>query len=337
MTDFLTIVTTIDVTDDARARLRALDPRIRVIDAAAPVAEYFRVKRQDSAGLAAATEAIRPLLAEADVIWGLVFDTSILALAPRLKWLQVISAGVDHLPGADLDARGVLVSCSRIHAIQIGEYVTAMLFALTKNLPGLIRAQDKRTRWRPELAELYGQTLGIVGVGVIGGRVAEIARVLGLRVIGCRRTPPPAGGDGQVDEWYPLDRLHDLLAASDHVLLAVPGTAATRNLIGAAELAAMKRSAYLINIARGSVVDEPALIAALRDGTIAGAALDVFVREPLPDDSPLWDLPNVILTPHLAGRTAHYNARALDLFVDNLTHFLAAGVPRRVVDWKLGY
>ncbi|HEX2173287.1 MAG TPA: D-2-hydroxyacid dehydrogenase [Dehalococcoidia bacterium] len=337
MSDPVTVAVLHDLPDAEVRRIEAVSPRLRVIRAAEAASGYFRAQREGVEAAAKAAEAIRPALAEAEILYGIRFDRSLFAAAPRLRWVQTMTAGVDHLLNLGLEDRGIRLTASHIHRIQIGEYVLTMLLALTKRLPDLLRIQRERRWERPELDEVYEKTIGIVGFGVIGRRVAEIAKVLGMQVVAMRRRPPQADRDESVDRWYPADRLREMLAECDYVLLAVPGTPATAGLIGSAELAAMKPTAYLINIARGSVVDEAALIEALRDRRIAGAALDVFVKEPLPADSPLWDLDNLILTAHISGPTARYNERAVDLFCENLRRYLAGDPLINEVDYAAGY
>lgn len=337
MTESVTVAILAELKPAELDRVRAAGPRVRVVEAAVEAASYFASQKQDAAAQDAARAALAAKLADTDILFGIRFDRPLLELAPGLRWVQAMSAGVDHLLGIGLEERGVRLTCSRIHSVQISEYVLTMLLALTKRLPDFLRAQSERRRLRIELDEVYEKTLGIVGLGVIGGRIAEIGKFLGMRVVACRRRADVTGGDKRVDRWFPADRLTEMLPECDYVVLAVPGTAGTRQLIGHPELSAMKPSAYLINIARGSVVDEPALVEALTEQRIAGAALDVFAREPLPDDSPLWDLPNVILTPHLAGLTARYNERAVDLFIENLRRFQSGDSLINEVDYAAGY
>jgi phosphoglycerate dehydrogenase-like enzyme len=182
--------------------------------------------------------------------------------------------------------------------------------------------------------ELRGRTLGILGLGAIGRDIARAAAAFDLNVIGIKRHPEPAVGVARV---LPPEGLHEVLREADYLLVALPLTGATRGLIGEAEFAAMKSSAILINIGRGAIVDEAALIAALRDGRIAGAGLDVFMEEPLPPDSPFYEMPNVIVTPHVAGSTPRYFDRVTALLIENLRRFLKQEPLHNVVDKELGY
>ena len=337
MSDQVTVVSVAGLNEAFVEQIQGVSPRLRVIEAGPAASAYLQARKQGPQAGATPADDLRSLVAEGEVLFGLRFDREIVAMMPRLRWVQAMTAGVDHLLTLGLPERGIRLTSSRIHRIQIGEYVLTMLLALTKRLPELLRAQAEH-RWAGlVLDEVYEKTLGVVGLGAIGTRVAEIGRFLGMRVVACRRRPPEIERDELIDRWYPSDRLREMLAECDYVVLAVPSTAETARLIGPAELAAMKSTAYLINIARGSVVDEPALIEALRNQQIAGAALDVFTHEPLPADSPLWDLPNVILTPHLSGPTPRYTERATELFRENLRRYLAGEPLLNEVDPVRGY
>ena len=265
---------------------------------------------------------------------------SLLVTAPRLRWFHAWSAGVDWVlrqPGA-IERDFVLTSSSGIHAIQMTEHVLALLLAFARGLPDAMRAQAART-WRPmenaEVFELSGKTLLLVGLGTIGQHTAQVAAALGMQVLGVRRTasqPLPA-----VERVAGIESLYDLLPEADFVVLMTPLTPETRGLIGERELRLMKRDAYLVNVARGGVVDEEALVRALREGWIAGAGLDVFEHEPLSSDSPLWEMTNVIITGHYAGVTPAYDDRAFEVFLDNLRRYRAGQPLRNVVDKRVGY
>jgi phosphoglycerate dehydrogenase-like enzyme len=265
---------------------------------------------------------------------------SLLVAAPRLRWFHAWGAGVDWVlrqPGA-IEGDFVLTSSSGIHAIQMTEHVLAILLAFARGLPDAMRAQATHT-WRPmenaEVFELAGKTLLLVGLGAIGQRTARVAAALGMRVLGVRRTASqPFPG---VERVAGIESLHDLLPEADFVVLMTPLTPETRGLIGERELHLMKRDAYLINVARGGVVDEAALVRALREEWIAGTGLDVFEREPLAADSPLWDMANVIITGHYAGVTPAYDDRAFEVFLDNLCRYRAEQPLRNLVDKRLGY
>jgi phosphoglycerate dehydrogenase-like enzyme len=245
--------------------------------------------------------------------------------APRLRWLHTFSAGVDHPWFQALRARGVwLTTSSGAHAVPIAQTVLLYLLALSRDLPRWLDAQRRRA-WEPHsFADLQGLVLGVVGLGPIGLEVARLGAALGMRVVGARRTPR---GDEPCETW-PLARLDELVALADALVLALPLADDTRHLLDAARLARMKRGAWLVNVGRGALVEEPALVDALRDGRLGGAGLDVFETEPLPPESPLWDLPNAIVTPHSSGDTPGNRERATAIFLDNLGRFVR-GEPLR--------
>jgi phosphoglycerate dehydrogenase-like enzyme len=269
------------------------------------------------------------------------FPADLLPQASNLRWYQQWSAGADWLlrhPRAAA-ADFVLTSTSGIHAIQITEHIFVFLLAFARELPQAMRAQSQR-RWIPTdrhqgLFELAGKTMLLIGVGAIGERTARVARAFDMRVLGVRRDPTlDVSG---VEAMFGPHQLLDLLPQADVVVLTVPLTEETRGMIAERELRAMKTSSIIVNIGRGGTVEEPALIQALREGWIAGAGLDVFEEEPLPDESSLWELDNVIITSHYAGVTPHYHERALEIFLDNLQRYAAGESLRNVVDKDLGY
>lgn len=269
-------------------------------------------------------EALGPVLADSDVlvISGLWHD-AILDLAPRLRFIQSIGAGVDQFPLDLLRARGIRLATARgVNERAVAEHAMALILALARRLPEA-RDNQRRHAWRPMIAdlgrredELAGKTLLIVGLGRIGGRLARLAKAFDLRVLGIRRDVN-AGANG-ADSLHTMAELDRLLPEADIVALTCPLTPETTGVIGARAFAAMKRSAVLINVARGRCVDEPALIAALAEGRIAGAGLDCFAAEPLPAASALWDFDNVLITPHAAGETRRYEENVIDLLLDNL-------------------
>lgn len=243
--------------------------------------------------------------------------------APKLRFIQSISAGTDQYDRALLRERGVrLASAQGANEEAVAEHAIALMLGLARALHTGRDHQAKRT-WRGMIGdpaqrerELAGSTLLVIGLGRIGSRLAEIARAFRMRVIGLKRDPALA--PAAVDEVLTPERLHEALARADYVALTCPLTPQTEGLIGAQELAAMRRSAFLVNVARGRVVDEAALMAALEHGVIAGAGLDVVQEEPLPPSSPLWAMENVIVTPHTAGETQRYERNVIDLLEENL-------------------
>lgn len=259
----------------------------------------------------------------------------LLAELPRLRWVHTISVGVEHVifPGlAESDV--ILTNASGVFDIPIAETVLTYMLMVVKRMPEFL-AQQRARRWqKQELRELRGMTVGIVGLGSIGSEIARLCRPLGMRVLGLRRGGQPSH---VADEVLPPERLSELLARSDFVVIAAPLTAETRGLIGAAELAAMKPDAWLINIARGPIVDEAALIEALQARRIGGACLDVFDEEPLPENHPLWGLDNVILTPHNSWSSPYIEERSIGLFLENLRRYVNGEPLLNVVDKRVGY
>ncbi len=281
----------------------------------------------------------RELLARAEVLFD--FDHGHLddlpTVAPRARWVQATSAGIGQLlRRTGLDRSGIVfTTASGVHAVPLAEFAALAMLYFAKQVPRLLMQQREHHWERFAGSELRGRTVAIVGLGKIGTEVARVSRALGLRVTGTRRGGPVA--DAAVDAQRPLSELRLLLAEADYVVLAVPHTAETEGLIGAAELATMRRGAVLVNIGRGKVIDEPALIEALRSGQLGGAALDVFAQEPLPKESPLWDMPNVLVNPHSASTADSENTKLTDLFRENLRLYLAARPLLNVFDRERGY
>jgi phosphoglycerate dehydrogenase-like enzyme len=244
--------------------------------------------------------------------------------APKLKWLHVFNAGVDHPIYSEILARGVrLTTSSGAISEPIAQTVVMALLMLARRFPHYLEAQRERA-WKPlgysELPrDLCGQTALILGLGKIGAEIARLARALGLRVIGVRRAR--AAGGEPVDELHPPEALATLLPRCDWLIIACPLTPETRGLVDAQMIARLPKGAHLINIARGEIVHEGALIEALGSRHLAGAYLDVFEHEPLAPDSPLWELPNVIVSPHSSGAALGNEERALAIFLDNLARW----------------
>jgi phosphoglycerate dehydrogenase-like enzyme len=260
--------------------------------------------------------------------------------APRLRWVHSASAGVERALTPAARERGLVITNARgVFSRPIAEYVMLMILAVCRRLPQLLELQRERT-WQPlEGVELRDVTVGIVGLGSIGRAVAALASSFGCRVIAIRRHPAErAAEDGpHPDRVLGPDSLPELLAESDFVVLATPLTPETEGMIDDAALRTLKRGAWLINIARGRLVDERALVRALRDGSIGGAVLDTFHEEPLPETSPFYELPNVIVTPHTSWSSGRVLDRSVELFCDNLRRFAAGDPLLNVVDPAAGY
>ena len=282
---------------------------------------------------------IEPRLDDIEVAVGGV-PRDLLAQAPNLRWFQQWGAGADWLMKrpevADKDF--VLTNVSGIHAVPISEHIFAFLLAFARQFPSATRDQLSATWSQREVQpafELAGKTMLLLGVGAIGARTAQLAQAFGMRVVGVRRNADKRLEP--IDEMVPLDALQRVLPEADVVVLTLPLTPDTHHIIGEAELRVFKDTALLVNIGRGGLVDEPALVRALEEGRLAGAGLDVFETEPLPEDSPLWGMENVIITPHTSGDTPHYDERALEIFLDNLRRYAKGEPLTHVVDKRLGY
>jgi phosphoglycerate dehydrogenase-like enzyme len=283
------------------------------------------------------------LLPTVEVLYGGLLRAENLQLAERLRWMHTSAAGVGHVlfPGL-VESDIVLTNGRGLHAASIAEHTLGVVLALARRLH-VARDLQRAHRWAqeglwtatPSFLDLAGATLGLVGFGAIGRAVAARARAFGLQVIAVRRHP--AADPAPAHEQWGTDRLDDLVARADWLVLCPPLTPETHRLMDAARLARMKPTAALVNVGRGALVDEPALVAALRERRLAGAALDVFEEEPLPPESPLWDLDEALLTPHVSGLGPRYWERAVDQFAANLTRYLAGEPLENVVDKRAGY
>jgi len=281
-------------------------------------------------------QELRAGLPEVEVLLAFRPPRGVWAAARKLRLIQMMGAGVDALlPAPDLPPSVQVANAHGLHGPQMSELALALMLALTKRIPRALE-QQRAHLWKMwGMPQLAGKTLGILGLGAIGAAVAEKARAFEMRVIGTQRTPKPVphvelvvGGPSGTER---------VLRESDTVVVLLPLTPETRGSIGARELGWMKPGAFLVNLARGGIVDEGALLERLRSGALGGAALDVFAEEPLPASHPLWDAPNAILTPHLAGLEPDYLKRLLELSVDNVRR-LERGEPlRNPVDRARGY
>ena len=264
----------------------------------------------------------------------------LLERAPSLRWFHHWHAGVDWLVRHPALTEGSLLvtNASGVHAVSITEHLLGMMTAFARNLHLSIRAQAQGI-WRrddlPPVFELYGKRVLVVGMGAIGTHFSQAISCLGMHPIGIRRTT--GASIPGVSEIYGIDRLSDQLPLADFVINTLPATQATYHMFSRRELSLMKKGAYLINIGRGSTIDEAALIEALEHGTLGGAGLDVFETEPLSADSPLWRMPQVIITPHTAGMTPLYFTRGWRIFIDNLSRYLAGAELHNLVDKRAGY
>jgi phosphoglycerate dehydrogenase-like enzyme len=312
-------------------RIRAVSPEIRVKDGATLVAAEFRGDNSQK-------KKLNALLAWADVIFGLSAPPDTVARAPRLKWIQVISAGVDRWVSTDVwNSPVILTGVSGIHATPVGEFAMTLMLMFAKNAPCSFRMMRTRQWQHYATHSLRGKSVGIVGLGHIGKEIARLSKAFGMSVFATRRSILVPGKTQNVDLLLPQSQIQRMLRKSDYIVLSVPLTPETRHIIGERELRAMKPSARLINVGRGQLVDEEALIRALDQKHIAGAGLDVTYTEPLPKESRLWSYDNVIISPHLSWAMENYLSHATHLFCKNLRRYLAGKKLLNVVDRKRGY
>ncbi len=337
--DQITVLSLLNFTDAQLDKLRVVSPRLNVQQLSGATVEEYPQELVDN------TEILYG--------WG-----SLLAQAhtlPRLKWIQTHSAGIDSLQKMPIWEMDVLISSMNgIHAIPITEHAMAMIMAFRWRIPTMLQFKS-RSEWAPDRwdnfarPELRGSTLGIIGYGAIGRELARQAKALGMRVLAVnssgKRTPfrgysIPDVGDPQAeipDEIYATQQMLDILPECDYVVAAAPLTSQTHYLISVSAFEKMKPTAFFFNVGRGPVVDEAALIEALQQGKIAGAGLDVFEKEPLPADSPLWAMDNVIISPHVSGFTPLYDERATDVFAENLRRYLKGETLLNLVNKERGY
>jgi phosphoglycerate dehydrogenase-like enzyme len=289
-------------------------------------------------------DTVRALLPDSDVAFTPFVDRDLFPSLTRLRWIQSPAVGVGSLLYDEMIASGIVITSARgIRARAIAEHVVGVTIALARQFPAAYRFQAARV-WGQDALEsrttsivgLQGRRMGIVGLGSIGAEIARVASGLGMHITGIRRAQSGALPDG-VERILPPDRLQELLSASDVVVLAAPTTGATKHLIGAREIGWMKRGAFLVNIGRGQLLVDEAVVDGIRSGQLGGAALDVFTHEPLDAASPYWDLPNVIVTPHTSGAMQDYWTPLVSLFAENLRRFERGDSLLNVVDKRVGY
>jgi len=288
-----------------------------------------------------APQALEAQLEGAEVIGGWMPAATERCLRPgtALQWVQHWGAGVDYLPLEQFQAHGVMLTdASGVHAYPISETLFGMMLTLTRRLHVHIRNQAQRHWGHDSFAsgrELHGKTIGIFGVGAIGTEVAHLAKAFRMRTLGVRHSGSAAPN---IDTMFTLDGLSEVLSSADYIVNTLPLTPQTERLFGASEFAAMKPSALFFNVGRGGSVDQAALFEALASSSIAGAGLDVFEREPLPVEDPLWSLENLIISPHASSYTEHYNERLMQILLANLRDYLAGRVPTtNQVDYRRRY
>ena len=282
---------------------------------------------------------------DAEIFFGWSLRGEQVAVAKKLRWIHSTAAAVHQLMSPELRTSDVIVTNARsVHGPVVAEHAVALMFGLAKRLHTAVRYQQQRV-WaqeqiagqHPHPSELADSTLGLVGYGAIGSPIADSAKALGMRVLVVRQHPRKERGGKDGIESFGPDLLDEVIAQSDFVVLAAPLTEKTRHLINAERLARMKPDAYLVNVSRGALIDEAALLDTLRNRRIGGAALDVFDHEPLPADSPLWELDNLLITPHTAATSDKMWERHYALIKENLRRYLASEPLLGLVDKQSGY
>lgn len=309
-------------------QIRAVSPGINISVADLSQVDNMEIRNED----------FEKILSETEIIFGHRLPHDVVKRAPKLKWFQAMSAGVDMLLNDELRRSKVIITNMRgLASRSIAEMAFSMILTLAKKLRKCIRQQELH-QWRQfGPASLSGKTIGIIGFGSIGKEVAKLAKAFDMRIVAADYKYKSNARHRNLEKLYPPEKIDELLAESDFVVISVPLTEQTRGLISLEQMQIMKKSAYLINVARGPIIDENALIEALQQNLIAGAALDVFNTEPLPENSLLWDLPNLIITPHIAGYVENYHQKATSLFCENLRRYINGKRLINVVNKKLGF
>jgi phosphoglycerate dehydrogenase-like enzyme len=320
-------------------------PRRTVLVIADPKADYLNPLRQFSQKvdiiIADRVESLLEAAPKADVVMFVNEPNllrTILPHATRLSWLHSFSAGVEKILFPELVMSPVVVTNARgVYGRPLAEFAMACVLYFAKDFPRLIGNQQMGV-WEPfDVEEVHGKVMGIIGYGQTGKACAELARALGMRVFASRRRPELSHGDLLIEAAWGPDRILEMLPKCDYVVLAAPATPGTRQLIGEAEINSMNRHSVLINVGRGSLVDEAALVRALQQGRIRGAALDVFETEPLVAGHPFYQMKNVLLSPHSADHTSDWRDRALQCFMENLKRFMTGQSLENIVDKHSGY
>ncbi len=320
------------IAEEALPRIAAVDPRVKVT-------HVGKLLTAELKGDGEATRAMDKLLAEAEVYAGMRIPPRLLVRAPKLKWVQVAQAGVDRVLLDEEFRRSpvMLTNVGGIHSFAPAELAIQCCLAWIKGTVECARQKEARL-WQPfSPGVLRGKTMGIVGYGNIGPKVARVAKAFDMWIIAVRKSATKPGKSRYADLLLPPSGLERLLSESDFVVMATPLTPETYHMMSTAQFAAMKRDAFLVNVSRGPVIDEAALAVALREKVIAGAALDVFEQEPLPQDSPLWELPNLLYSPHIAGYIAAYPSMVQDLFVRNLQRYVKGERLETLINKRRGY
>ncbi len=311
-----------------------------------PTARHLRLLEQlppeTNIAVGETMEAFASLAPTADVIFHTTTDANLwpalLKATPNLKWAHSLWVGIDKLLTPEFKASGIPLTNARgAYSKSLAEFCILGILFQAKNVRRLLR-QEAAAHWEKfDSCEIYGQTLGIIGYGDIGKEVAKRGQGMGLKVHALRRNPEQSAGDSVIEKSYGPDQLHEMLGVCDYVVLALPHTSGTVGMIGAKEFAAMKKSAIVLNVGRGSAINEAELVKALENGTIAGASLDVFETEPLAPTSPLWKMDNVFISPHTADNTFTWLDDSTKIFLDNFARYAAGQPLRNLVDKEAGY
>ena len=328
--DPLVVVVTLDLSTELMERISSVDPRVRPV-----------LALSGEQGPSLPAEQLDEALSQAEVFFGFRFPLEWFTRAPRVRWLQLSSAGVDTFVRTGILQQRpdlIVTTASGIHEVPISEHILGMMLHFSRGFDVAVRNQAAHNWSRLSPDELYQKTVCFVGYGPIARRAATLCTAFGMRVLCVRASiNAPQPGEGPVERFYPVSELNEALGESDFVVVAAPHTPASAGMIGRGQFEAMKPGAVLVNISRGALVDERAMIEALQSGKLKGAGLDVFVQEPLPETSPLWDMPNVLITAHSSGANPHYDERAIALFCDNLARYLRGEPLHNHVDFERGY
>ena len=320
-------------TDEVRRTILNVSPRVRLVD----ISKLCR----DESTSGEARDELEAILAGVEVMFVAAIPQALPKRAPKLKWVQFIGTGVDRFERAGLFHQPfAITNVTGTNALAIAEHCFMFMLNFVKRTKVALDSQSRhdynRAHLRPDFLE--GKTLGVLGLGQIGLETARLGKAFRMKVLGLRRNVRDHQHNvGDLDELYPPSMLHVLLERSDFVVVALPLTPETVHVLGAPEFKAMKASSYVINVGRGPQIDEATLVDALKKGEIAGAGLDVFEDEPLPESSELWDMENVLMTPHVAGDLIDNRERATRFFADNLSRYLDGGSLQNVIDPNRGY
>ena len=346
MVDSLKIFITFHIDPELIEQIKAVDPRLEILydPDLLGIPRYQNDQHGSRINRTPEQEAIwLKYLKEADIILGYVarpYSPKIMEYAPNLKWVQSPSAGIAQaVKRSGWDQTDLLLTtASGVHATPLAEFCIMSMLMFVKGYFHMAEEKKQKHWQRTCTTELRTKTLAVVGLGNVGSEVAKLGRAMGMTVVGTKRTTEGVDPESvNVDRLYPSSELHSMLSVADFVVLITPLNDETRGLIGAKEIASMKKGSILINISRGAIVDEPALIEALKSGHLGGLAADVFSREPLPEDSPFWDMPNVIISPHSASTADSENQKLTDIFCDNLKRYLKGEPLRNLLNKKLLY